>query len=303
MMRRPVRAALAALSIPLLLAAPPAFADSDAASTLPAVRPVSDADEAGFASPSRASAVAAVAVGFASAPSDAPSLATARDDGPTRLASGDHPRTRYEATRYRPRRERGHRGGWRARGVSQIHAGFLDPDGDPESGFLAGFRGGQKIDDVLEIGLGVDWRTRSGRSFATAQETIGPGGEIIVVRRDVSSYSSNLFPLLAYVQLSGPSHLTLVPYAGAAASWQVLFLHADDFTTGQSFEATFDGFGWQLWGGAAFPLSGRSRLIGEIFMNRADLHRDAYDPFLGQDVRETVSVDGVGARFGFNWGF
>ena len=94
-----------------------------------------------------------------------------------------------------------------------------------------------------------------------------------------------------------------MPYVGAAASWQVLFLQADDFTTGETFDATFDGFGWQLWVGAAFPLSGRSRLIGEVFMNQAELNRDVFDPFLGQDLRETVSTDGVGARFGISWGF
>jgi hypothetical protein len=187
--------------------------------------------------------------------------------------------------------------------VSQIHAGFLDPDGSADAGFLAGFRGGQRIDEVFEIGLGLDWRNKSGRSFETTQETIGPGGETIVVRRDVSSYSSNLFPALLYAQLSAPSHLRLVPYVGAAASWQVLFLQADDFTTGETFDATFDGFGWQLWGGAALPLSGRSRLIGELFMNQADLNRDVFDPVTGQDIRETVSVDGVGARFGMSWGF
>jgi len=210
---------------------------------------------------------------------------------------------RYESSRYRPRRSSSRRGGWRARGVSQVHAGFLDPDGPPDAGFLAGFRGGQRLDDVVEIGLGIDWRTKSGRATEVVQESIGPGGETIVVRRDVSSYSSNLFPLMAYLQISGPSHLTLVPYAGVAASWQVLFLDAHEYSTGQKFDATFDGFGWQLWGGVALPLTGRSRLVGEVFMNQADLHRDLYDPFLGEDIRETVSVDGVGARFGMNWGF
>ena len=212
--------------------------------------------------------------------------------------------TRYESSRYRPRRDRGHgRSAWRGRGVSQVHAGFLDLDGPSEAGFLAGFRGGQRIDDVLEIGFGVDWRTRSGRTTELVQQTTGPGGEVITVRRDVTRYSSNLFPVLAYVQLSGPSRLTLIPYAGAAVSWQVLFLQADDFATGQTFDATFDGFGWQAWAGAALPLSGRSRLIGELFMNRAELERHVYDLGIGQDIRETVSTDGAGARFGMSWGF
>ena len=131
----------------------------------------------------------------------------------------------------------------------------------------------------------------------------GPGGEVILIRRELSRYSSNLFPLMAYLQLSGPARLTLIPYAGVAASYQTLFLSADDFLTGQSFDATYDGFGWQLWGGAKLPLSGRVGLQGGVFMNDAELERDVYDPASGETIREIVSTDGVGARFGISWGF
>ena len=270
MMRRFSCAALAALLVPMLSAAPPAVA-------APAAEVAVDATS---------------------------SFAVSHGTGLE--ANAWVAGTRYESSRYRPRRDRdrGHgRSAWRGRGVSQVHAGFLDPDGPSEAGFLAGFRGGQKIDDMVEIGLGLDWRNKSGRATELIQATVGPGGETILVGRDLSRYSSDLFPLLAYLQVSGPSHLTLVPYAGAAASWQVLFLQADDFTTGETFDATFDGFGWQLWGGAALPLSGRSRLFGEVFMNRADLNRDVYDLTTGQDIRETVKADGVGARFGLSWGY
>lgn len=242
-----------------------------------------------------------VAHGFAVAPvpSDpTPAVAVAHHAAHAAFIAG----TRYEATRYRPRRERAHgRGYRRARGVSQLHAGFLDPDGAAEPGFVLGFRGGQQVDPAFQIGLGLDWRHKSGRSTDALQEMVGPGGERIVVRRDLSRYSSNLFPALLYLQVSAPD-MGIVPYFGAAGSWQVLFLEADDFQTGSRFDATYDGFGWQLWGGAAFPLSGRSRLVGEVFVNSADLSRDLYDPFLGQSIRETVSTDGVGARFGINWG-
>ena len=265
---------------------------------------MSDVLSPNAASVAFASSSAAIASEFAAPPPDERPAMISGSDPQAGFASRYVSGSRYESSRYRPRRERSHgHGAWRGRGVSQIHAGFLDPDGAPDAGFLAGFRGGQRIDDVVEIGLGLDWRNKSGRSFETARETIGPGGEPIVVRRDISRYSSNLFPALLYVQISGPSHLAFVPYAGAAASWQVLFLEADDFTTGERFDATFDGFGWQLWGGAAFPLSGRSRLIGEVFLNQADLNRDVFDPTIGQDVRETVSADGLGARFGMSWGF
>ncbi len=213
--------------------------------------------------------------------------------------------TRYESTRYRPRRGRayGDHGSFRRRGVSQLHVGYLDPDGPPDPGFVVGFRGGQKVDDIIELGLGVDWRNKSGNVTEVLQSSTGPGGETIQVRRELNRYSSNLFPLMAYLQVSGPSHLVVVPYVGVAASYQALFLSAEDFQTGQSFDATYDGFGWQLWGGAALPLSGRSRLVGEVFMNNADLEREVFDVVTGETIRETVSTDGVGARFGLSWGF
>jgi hypothetical protein len=245
------------------------------------------------------------ASGFTVATAPAPILMSdAGGEGATAYASGFLASTRYESSRYRPRRERYRERGYsRARGVSQLHAGFLDPDGAADPGFVVGFRGGQQIDDMLQIGLGADWRNKSGRSTEVQQETTGPGGEIIRVQRDISRYSSNLFPTLAYLQLSGPADLGVIPYFGVAASWQVLFLSADDFQTGHSFDATYDGFGWQLWGGAALPLSGRSKLVGEVFLNNADLSRDVFDQASGATIRETVSTDGVGARFGLSWGF
>jgi hypothetical protein len=216
--------------------------------------------------------------------------------------------TSFEAVRYRPRRPRSRdryddRPRSRFSGASQIHAGFLDPEGPADPGFVVGFRGGQRLDDLLELGLGIDWRTKSGNETAVLQETVGPGGETIIVQRQLNRYSSNLFPVMAYLQISAPSDMGLVPYFGVAGSYQALFLSAEDFQTGEEFEATYDGWGWQLWGGAAIPLSGRTRLVGELFLNNADLHREVFDPGAGETYRETVSVDGVGGRFGFNWGF
>ena len=292
MKRRLMFAALAALLVP---ASMPALVRGDAA----------------------LAPTAADATGFTVA-SDPASSTEVPDNEGALLASAYQPSTqfqssryqpRYEASRYRPRRERP-RDRYRepprysrVRGVTQVHAGFLDPDGEADAGFLAGFRGGQQFDDMFQIGLGVDWRNKSGRLTEVIQETVGPGGETIIVQRELSSYSSNLFPGLAYIQISGPSDLGLVPYVGFAGSWQVLFLSANDFSTGESFDATYDGFGWQLWGGAALPIGARSKFVGEVFLNNADLTRDVFDPSTGSDIRETVSTDGVGARFGLNWGF
>jgi hypothetical protein len=80
-------------------------------------------------------------------------------------------------------------------------------------------------------------------------------------------------------------------------------LSADDYQSGQSFNATYGGWCWQLWGGAALPLGSRTRLTAELFANGGELGRDVDDPLYGDRYRETVSADGVGARFGLAWGF
>jgi hypothetical protein len=257
-----------------------------------------------FASPPRSGcfatpvATAELAAGFAGGSGFAP---------PPPDEPGYTQGTSFEAVRYRPRRSR-YRDDYdeprsRFRGVSQIHAGFLDPEGPADAGFVVGFRGGQQVDGVLELGLGLDWRNKSGNETVVLQESVGPGGERIVVERQLTRYSSNLFPVLAYVQVSAPSDMGLVPYFGFAGSYQAVFLSAEDFQTGDEFDATYDGWGWQLWGGAAIPLGGRSRFVGELFLNNADLNREIFDPITGEEYRETVSTDGIGGRFGLNWGF
>ena len=206
----------------------------------------------------------------------------------------------YESVSYRPRRSSD--GGPQWHPVTQLHAGFLDPDGPATSGFDMGFRGGHEIDNIVQIGVGLDWRTKSGGQSELLQSSVGPGGQPIQTQLPISHFSSNLLPVMAYLQLSGPGR-RITPYVGVAGTWEVLFLQADDYTTGQRFDATYNGFGWQAWGGLALRLAGRSKLIAEVFMNQATLGRDLYDPYYGLPVRETISADGIGARYGVSWGF
>jgi len=213
--------------------------------------------------------------------------------------------TRYESIRYRPRsryyRSEGSRPGLGT--VSQLHLGFFDPEGDVNNGFLAGLRVGPLVDPHVQIGASVDWVHRSDNQSTLIGTSTGPGGTEITTQRELGRSSSNLFPLMGFIQFQGDESLPLIPYIGAGAGYEVLFLSADDFTTGNSFDATYGGFGWQAWGGAAIPLSGRSRLAGEIFVNQSEVHRDVDDPSLGGTVRETVKQNGVGVRVGINWGF
>ena len=215
---------------------------------------------------------------------------------------GQQDRSRYDGLRYRPRRN------WTRRApdsqsVTQVHMGWFDPDGDQKPEFLVGVRGGPMVSPNVGLGAGIDWAHKSDRTSSVTRRTVGPGGTPIEVREDLSEASSHLVPIYGYVQLSADDNMGVIPYFGGSGGYQLLFLSARDFQTNEEFDATFGGWGWQVWGGLAVPLSGRSRLTGEIFVNGAELNRDVRDNLTGQDVRESVNGDGMGARFGIAWGF
>ena len=188
-------------------------------------------------------------------------------------------------------------------GVSQLHAGFFDPDGDQNSRIDLGIRGGPMLDENLQIGLGVDWVHKGEHISTVTTSTQGPGGVPIEVKQDIARASVNMFPIMGFIQVTAPDDFGIIPYFGAGGGYQVLVLSGDDFTTGQSFEGTFSGWGWQAWGGLGVPLGGRTRLIGEAFVNGAELARDVTDDTTGQKQHETVNADGMGLRFGVGWGF
>ena len=211
-----------------------------------------------------------------------------------------------EAVRYRPRsrsRYSDYDRGPRNESLTQFHLGFYDPEGDAGNGFVAGMRAGPLVDPHIQIGGAIDWIHRSDSQSAVLGSQPGPGGTTIETRRELASSSSNLFPIMGFLQVQADQDLPFIPYFGVGGGYDVLFLSAQDFNTGDSFDATYGGWGWQAWGGAAIPLSGRSRLTGEIFVNGGEAHRDVDDPISGGVVRETVTLNGVGMRFGLNWGF
>jgi len=212
-----------------------------------------------------------------------------------------------ESIRYRPRRsyyphERRESYGYRPQGFSQVHLGFFDPEGHPSTGILVGFRGGLAVDPHIQIGANLDWRHKGESDAIVVRQSVGPGGETITTKQDLERSSSDLIPLLAFLQVSA-GDLGVIPYFGVAGGYEALFLSARNFQTGEKFDGTFDGFGWQAWGGAALPLSSNARLNAEVFVNGAELGRDVDDPSTGQTLRETVDMDGAGMRFGLAWGF
>ncbi len=212
-----------------------------------------------------------------------------------------HDPPRNDAVLYRERYRHEEGSGAGASPV-QIHGGFFDPNGVGTNSFAFGFRGGPAVDERIQLGIGLDWYHESEEQ----RSVVGTGvqnGRPVTVTRELSRASSDLLPVMAFLQLDLGSGRSLTPYAGIAGEYQVLFLGATDFQTGADYHATFGGWGWQGWGGVALPLSGRSRLFGEAFYNSGEVGRDVDDPATALTYREIVDAGGVGMRFGLSWGF
>jgi hypothetical protein len=214
---------------------------------------------------------------------------------------------RYESIRYRPRhRSRPPENEYRSErdrttGFSQLHGGFVDPDGDLSANMVFGFRGGLSLDSHIQLGLGVDWAHRSDKQSQLVTQVPLPGGGTADRRLDLAQSSADLIPMMGVLQISPGDNLPVAPYFGVGGGYEVLFVSAEDFTTGEQFDATYGGWGWQAWAGVSMPLSGRTRLNAEVFRNTAQVGRDVTT---AEGVfRETVDVDGTGGRFALSWGF
>lgn len=183
----------------------------------------------------------------------------------------------------------------------QLHAGFIERNGDGPTSFAAGLRFGPTIGDVVQLGLGVDWYHES----ESEREVVGSsvqGGRPVTTTNVLARTSADLVPLQAHIQLGGAGRVPFGLYVGAAGGYQYLMLSADDYATNTQFDATYGGWGWQAFGGVALRLSSTARLFGEVFRNTGTVERDVNDPATGLTYKEGTDTDGVGMRFGLNFG-
>ena len=248
----------------------------------------------------------ALPVAFAGGPAT-PEVSNLGSFDGSSVAYRDGSGTRLESIRYRPRQRRRYEESsgpaYRANAYGQVHGGFFDPNGDAANGAVFGFRLGSSFEDRVQLGVGMDWSHRSDRSTAVVGSAPLPGGGNIERRRDLASSSSDLVPMLAFIQVSPIGTSQAGPYFGVGGGYEALFVSAQDFATREDFNATFDGWGWQAWGGFLFPLAERTRLNLEVFANGGELDREVDDPLTRLTYREIVNVDGAGMRLGLNWSF
>lgn len=186
--------------------------------------------------------------------------------------------------------------------VSQLHGGYFDASANNTNPFIVGLRAGPMVDKRLQVGIAVDWVHQTKNLANVLSKAQGPGDITISTKQDTARALLNLVPIMAFVQASGWGLLGIVPYIGAGGGYEALVLSADNFNTGQSFEANFGGWGYQVWAGAGMPLGQRTKLNCELFVNQAELGKTVTDAN-GVTAKQTIDMNGIGFRLGLAWGY
>ena len=199
------------------------------------------------------------------------------------------PVTRYESLPGRPF-------------VSQLHGGYFNASSDNTAPFVIGMRAGPMVDQRLQLGFMVDWVHQTKNLSNILSTTVGPSGIPVSVKEDSARALMNQAHLMVFTQISGWGLLGFVPYVGVGGGYEFLVLSADNFVTGQSLQANFAGWAWQVWGGVGIPLGKRTKLNGELYVNQAEVGKTISD-VNGVSTRQTIDLNGVGIRVGLAWGY
>jgi hypothetical protein len=186
--------------------------------------------------------------------------------------------------------------------IFQLHGGFYDPEGVTENDFMGGVRiaAGERI----QVGIGGDWgySTRS-QIIPTGGVTLPGGGSIPQTNVELTDVNMQLVPAMGILQIVPQRARGLLPYVGAGGGYEWLFVKGTDINTGQLFDATYGGWGWQTWAGLGLSLGSGARLNAEYFWNNAKVGRDVYDASLGVVYREELTLKGNGIRAGIGFMF
>lgn len=182
-------------------------------------------------------------------------------------------------------------------GEVHIHGGVYMPVNKSQASAALGARFSGLVTPQLSMGLTLDW-------YFSASRTLGAAGQplpssVYTPQEVLGNAVTQLFPLMAFMQLAPWPKAHLSPYAGIGAGYEWLHSSANDFQSNYSFDARYSNWAWQTWAGMGIRLSRELRLDGEAYFNAGVLGRDVHDAN-GDLAREVVTVNGAGIRCGLN---
>ena len=179
-------------------------------------------------------------------------------------------------------------------GAIHLHGGVYSPIDATNTNALLGMRLGINMGAPVLFGVQTGWtyHTKTLDSLASGPPGLNP--KTVLARG-----TANLIPAMLFLQATLTQKFFLAPYVGIAAGYEWLYLTAEDYRTGATASLTYSNPAWEWYAGMGIRISRGVRLDGEAFYHGATMGRDVLDAN-GNSLRETVDLDGVGARVGLN---
>jgi hypothetical protein len=175
-----------------------------------------------------------------------------------------------------------------------LHGGMFSPLEVNAPSPTVGLRLSKLVGTHLQAGVLTGWTFERKDETQSVGSLPGPDPKIVLARVD-----AHLVPLMGFLRVNLTEKHWLVPYVGAGAGYEWLTIQATDYRTQTTGSAAYSNWAWEGWVGLGIRLGKDLRVSGEAFYNGASLERDVVDQS-GQTWKETVNMDGVGARVGLD---
>ena len=210
--------------------------------------------------------------------------------------------TRSEVRRYYPSSSYRSHESKPIQGWFEIRGGVYDSESTTKDDWTVGIKTSGQITPIVQLGFTADLHRRENAGRTVTSTYTDPAGNVVTTSTTAVQNESNLWPVMATLEFRLPTGV-LEPYVGGGAGWEFLNVQAHDGNTGLDYSANYNGFGYQAFGGLRIPLGSRARLSGEVYYNGANVDRHFFDPLSGNEIQESVDVNGVGARGGLSFAF
>ena len=169
--------------------------------------------------------------------------------------------------------------------VLKFKGGFFNPKGMESSLILSGSYG-IAVDERVDLSIGISYFNKKSKSRDVQFEGSKDNVEYTVID-EKTEYSNTLLPLSVDLTASFPIQPSLYWILGGGLTYEFLFLK----------DATFSGFGWDVFLGIEYEIGSRSSFVVEGFYNGCKPQGKIKIENIGKTTAE-VNVSGIGIRGG-----
>jgi len=169
--------------------------------------------------------------------------------------------------------------------VLKFKGGYFNPKGMEGSLMLSGSYG-IAVDERVDLSFGISYFNKTSKSKDVTFEGTKDNVEYQVID-EAKEYSNTLLPLSVDLTATFPMQPSFSWLLGGGLTYEFLFLK----------DATFSGFGWNVFLGIEYEIGSRSSFIIEGLYNSCKPQGKIKVEDIGKTTAE-VNVSGVGIRGG-----